>query len=104
MPRIVTALAPCPRTPNCVSTESTDPRHRIEPISYTGTLAEAEERLLAVLGAMRGATVRQAGKGHVKAELRSLLFRFVDDAEFVFDEEAKRIRFRSASRLGRSDF
>jgi uncharacterized protein (DUF1499 family) len=28
----------------------------------------------------------------------------VDDVEFVFDEGAKQIHFRSASRLGRKDF
>lgn len=100
----MTALPPCPRTPNCVSTESVHPRHRIEPIPYTGTLAAAEARLLSVLRAIRGATVRQAGEGHWKVEFRTLVFRFVDDAEFVLDEGEKRIHFRSASRLGRSDF
>jgi uncharacterized protein (DUF1499 family) len=32
------------------------------------------------------------------------LLRFVDDVEFLFDDEAKTIHFRSASRTGRSDF
>lgn len=36
-------------------------------------------------------------------ECTSLLLRFVDDVEFVFDDEAKLIHFRSASRIGYGD-
>lgn len=36
-------------------------------------------------------------------EFTSLLLRFVDDVEFVFDDETKTIHFRSASRTGYSD-
>ena len=34
-------LDPYQKTPNCVSTQATDERHRIEPISYNSTLDEA---------------------------------------------------------------
>jgi uncharacterized protein (DUF1499 family) len=30
--------------------------------------------------------------------------RFIDDVEFVFDDETKTVHFRSASRTGYSDF
>ena len=36
-------------------------------------------------------------------EFTSLLLRFVDDVEFLFDEETKTIQFRSASRTGYGD-
>jgi len=36
-------------------------------------------------------------------EFTSLLLRFVDDVEFLFDDEAKAIHFRSASRTGYGD-
>ena len=36
-------------------------------------------------------------------EFTSLLLRFVDDVEFVFDDATKTIHFRSASRTGYSD-
>ena len=38
-------LAPCPNSPNCVSTQSEDPRHQIEPIAYTASTAEAKAAL-----------------------------------------------------------
>jgi uncharacterized protein (DUF1499 family) len=36
-------------------------------------------------------------------EVTSLIFRFVDDVEFLIDRQKKRIDFRSASRVGHSD-
>ncbi len=42
--------------------------------------------------------------GYVHAEARSRIFRFVDDVEMAIDAEARVVRFRSASRVGRSDF
>ncbi len=41
--------------------------------------------------------------GYLRAEARSRLFRFVDDVEVVVDTTAKLVRFRSASRVERSD-
>ena len=61
-------------------------------------------RLLDVLRAMPRTTIVQSAPGSVRAEFRTRLFRFVDDAQFVFDDQAKTIHFRSASRVGRSDF
>ncbi len=37
-------------------------------------------------------------------EFTSLLFRFVDDVEFLFEDATKTIHFRSASRVGYGDF
>jgi uncharacterized protein (DUF1499 family) len=42
-------------------------------------------------------------ESYLHYEFTSLLLRFVDDVEFVFDDEAKIIHFRSASRTGYSD-
>jgi uncharacterized protein (DUF1499 family) len=36
-------------------------------------------------------------------EFTSLLLRFVDDVEFLFDDDTKTVHFRSASRIGYSD-
>lgn len=37
-------------------------------------------------------------------EVRSLLFRFIDNVEILFDDASKTIHFRSAARVGYSDF
>jgi uncharacterized protein (DUF1499 family) len=101
-------LAPCPRTPNCVSTEAPPgSSKRMDPIPYTGSLDEARARLLRVVRdhpRTRIVSDPSLEPHYLKAECRSQIFRFVDDVEFVFDEAAKQIHFRSASRLGRKDF
>lgn len=76
----------------------------MDPIPYTGTLAEARERLLRVLHAYPRTRIVREEPDALKAECRSKIFRFVDDVDFVFDDAAKEIHFRSASRLGRRDF
>jgi len=101
-------LAPCPRTPNCVSTEAPPgSSKRMDPIPYASSLDAARARLLQVLRdypRTRIVSDPSLEPHYLKAECRSAVFRFVDDVEFVFDDGAKQIRFRSASRLGRKDF
>ena len=96
-------LAPCPDRPNCVSTESDDPRHRMRPIRFQGDPAFAIERMAAVIAAQPGATVRHREPGWLHAEFRSRVFGFVDDVDIEADPAAGVLRFRSASRLGRWD-
>ena len=42
-------------------------------------------------------------ESYLHYEFTSLLFRFVDDVEFLFDDDTKTIHFRSASRTGYGD-
>lgn len=98
-------LAPCPKTPNCVSTQAPEgSSKRMDPIPYTGPLAQARQRMLQVLRDHPRTRIVQEDPDYLKAECRSRIFRFVDDVELLFDDGAKRIHFRSASRLGRKDF
>lgn len=102
-------FAPCPDSPNCVSTQAPadDSEHAIAPLSYTGSVAEAREQLLAVINALPRTTLVTdqpvAGGHYIHVEFRSFVFRFVDDVEFFIKEAEKTIEFRSAARLGRSD-
>ena len=98
-------LAPCPKTPNCVSTQAPEgSSKRMDPIPYTVTLAQARQRMLQVLRDHPRTRIVQEEPDYLKAECRSRLFRFVDDVELLFDDAARQIHFRSASRLGRKDF
>ncbi|MCU0554971.1 MAG: DUF1499 domain-containing protein [Syntrophales bacterium] len=97
-------LQPCPDTPNCVCTQDSSERHRIEPLRYAGTREEARERLLKLIGQMERASLVKAEPGYIHSEFRSAVFRFVDDVEFLFDDAAKLIHFRSAARAGTYDF
>ncbi len=48
--------------------------------------------------------IESESRNYIHAEFTSAVWRFVDDAEFYFDDAAKVIHLRSASRLGKSDF
>ena len=96
-------LRPCPATPNCVSTQATDASHQMPPIPFAGSPAEAMARLARVVEGMPRARIVAREGDYLRAEYRSLVFRFVDDVEFVVDSAAGVIHFRSASRVGRGD-
>jgi len=97
-------LAPCPRNPNCVSTQAPPGSQHMDPIPYAGPLAEARERMSRVLRDHPRTRIVREEPDYLKAECRSAFFRFVDDVELLFDDGTKRIHFRSASRVGRKDF
>jgi len=99
-------LAPCPRTPNCVSSQA-DPRdktHYVAPIRFRGTPVQAMAAVRAAIERMPRATVVVHDPDYLYAEFRSRLMGFVDDVEFTYDDKVGVIQVRSASRLGRSDF
>ncbi len=96
-------LAPCPDKPNCVSTQSTDPAKHMPPLGFDGEAETVRAAVLDVLARSRGARVAKAEADYIHAEFTTLLFRFVDDVEFAIDPVARRLDFRSASRVGHSD-
>ena len=96
-------LAPCPSSPNCVSSQGSDTAHAIEPLSFTGTVAGAHAALRTIILSMKRSQIITDTDSYIRAEFTSAIFRFVDDTEFWFDDNAKVIHVRSASRIGHSD-
>lgn len=96
-------LAECPSTPNCVSTMATRESQRMDPIEFEGTADVARARLREILAKLPRTKVITDEPGYLHAECSTRLFRFVDDVEFLIDEQEKVIHFRSASRTGHSD-
>ena len=97
-------LKPCPNSPNCVSSYATDISHNVEPLRYTGTIDNARKAVLSVLDSMDRTRVVTENDDYIHAKCKSMVFRFVDDLEFYFDEKESVIHVRSASRVGYSDF
>jgi uncharacterized protein (DUF1499 family) len=93
-------LASCPNSPNCVSSQSQDPRHQIEPIEYRMPAAEAKTTLLQIIGSMDGAIVIRHDPTYIHTEFHlGGFFGYIDDVEFYLDQKAQVIHFRSSSRL-----
>src|SRR5262245_36372974 len=98
-------LSACPSSPNCVSTQVSpeDAHHSIVPYRYRKSQAEAKEALKATIAGLPRTKLIEEDKIYLHYEFTSLLLRFVDDVEFLFDDETKTIHFRSASRIGYGD-
>ncbi|NEO18524.1 MAG: DUF1499 domain-containing protein [Moorea sp. SIO4A5] len=96
-------LAPCPNTPNCVSSYSQDAEHGIEPLAYNSTPTEAMAKLKIVIENLERTQVIEEKDNYLYAQFTTPLMGFVDDVEFLLDDSAKVIHVRSASRLGKSD-
>ena len=95
------ALAACPSSPNCISSQAADEQQRIAPFPFTADPEAAFAQLLAVLKGRPDTTVLETTGNYLRVELRTTLF--IDDAEFLLDREHRLIHVRSASRLGYSD-
>ena len=96
-------LAPCPNSPNCVSTQATDEQHSIAPIGFEGETAVARDKLLSILQADSQFTLISNTPAYLHAEAQTAVWHFIDDVEFFFDEADSLIHSRSASRLGYGD-
>lgn len=96
-------LAPCPESPNCVNDRAADDTHKIAPLTYSGARADAMAKLATIVEATPRARIVSRTDDYLNAEFTSLLWRFVDDVEFLFDPDGRTIHVRSASRVGYGD-
>ena len=97
-------FTPCPDSPNCVSSQSTDESHFIEPLHYSGSPADARQKLIDILEGNDRARLVKVEADYIHAEFRSSVFRFVDDVKFWFPPDKPIIHVKSASRTGYYDF
>ena len=90
------ALAPCPASPNCVSSEPETPEsHAIAPLPL-----DAWDRLPRLIEE-KGGRVVALRNDYIGAEFSTPLMGFVDDVELRLAETE--VHIRSASRVGHSD-
>jgi uncharacterized protein (DUF1499 family) len=96
-------LAPCPRKPNCVSSQAGSARQRLAPLRFSGDAGAAMRRLKDVVNNMSGATLIDENDHYLYFECATPVLGFVDDLEFLCDADEQVVHVRSASRLGYSD-
>ncbi len=99
----ITRLKDCGKKPNCVCSfqDPSDRGHHIEampvaknPVEFIWQHFSSQKRVEMI--------TRDSNYLHVVCY--SKIFRFPDDVEFLYLEESSQLHFRSASRIGRSDF
>lgn len=96
-------LAPCPNTPNCLSSQSQDPEHHIAPLKANEAPEAEFASLKSIVQNSNRAKIVAETDDYLYAEFTSPWMGFVDDVEFVLNSQGKSIDVRSASRLGESD-
>jgi uncharacterized protein (DUF1499 family) len=97
-------FTPCPDSPNCVSSQSTDKAHFVEPLHYSDSTADARQKLIDILEGTQRVRLVKVETDYIHAEFRSSVFRFVDDVKFWFPPDKPIIHVKSASRTGYYDF
>ena len=96
-------LAPCPPSPNCVSSDATDTAHAIPPFQLGVPPPEAWQTARDVVAALPRTRIVHETSDYLHAECKSTLIGFVDDLELHLRAPAGIIAVRSASRVGYSD-
>jgi len=96
-------LAPCPSSPNCVSSDATDGGHAIAPFALAQPAAQAWAAVREAVAEIPRTRIVTDADDTLHAECRSALLGFVDDLELQLRASEGQIAVRSASRLGHSD-
>jgi uncharacterized protein (DUF1499 family) len=96
-------LAPCPSSPNCVSSDATDSAHAVEPFALVVASAQAWPAVRSAVANFSRTRIVDETADYLHAECQSLIFRFVDDLELQIRPTENAVAVRSASRLGHSD-
>ena len=96
-------LAPCPSSPNCVSSDARDGSHRVEPLQLAIAPAEAWRSVREAVSELSRSRIVKETPDYLHVECRSALFGFVDDLELQLRPTEEIVAIRSASRLGHSD-
>ncbi|WP_227369888.1 DUF1499 domain-containing protein [Halomonas sp. M20] len=98
-------LKACPKTPNCVCSQSGDDKHHIAPLKSSRLKGAALiERIAEVLASWERTEIVTRREDYLHAECRSRMMGFTDDLECFWSEDEQVCHVRSASRLGKSDF
>jgi alkaline phosphatase D len=96
-------LKPCPKSPNCVSTQTDQTDKKRQPIPFSGSAEDARTRLKKLVGDMPRTELVEEEGHYLHYTFQTWPIPFIDDVEFIIDPDAKVIHYRSASRVGHSD-
>lgn len=97
-------LAPCPSSPNCVSSDADDAAHAIRPFELAVAPTEAWRVARSLIADLPRTHLVTATSDYIHAECSSAFFGFVDDLELHLRPSKNLIAVRSAARLGHGDF
>lgn len=93
-------LAPCPHSPNCISTET----NTIKPVSIAEFTPQEAWSILRASLVQLGGKIEKEQSTYMWASFQTTVLKFTDDVEARLDAHSQMIHLRSASRIGFYDF
>ena len=97
-------LAPCPSSPNCVSSDDADAAHLVPAFQLAVPAGETWRIVRSTVASLPRTKIITETGDYLHAECRSAVFGFVDDLEVHLRPAQHLVAVRSAARLGKSDF
>ena len=97
-------FAPCPASPNCVSSDAVDRRHAIAPFVPKSSRNDIWPQIRAAVVNVPRTKLVVDEKHYLRAECRSAVLGFTDDLEIQLRPKEGILAVRSASRSGYYDF
>ncbi|HBC58257.1 MAG TPA: DUF1499 domain-containing protein [Gammaproteobacteria bacterium] len=104
MPELRSELAPCPSSPNCVSSLAQSKSQKVEPLLFKGDPTQALASLERCILGMAGVKVEAKSDLFWHTTFTTRWLRFIDDVHFLVQPDQGQIQIRSASRVGYGDF
>ncbi|MEQ3636699.1 DUF1499 domain-containing protein [Alcanivorax sp.] len=92
-------LAPCPDSPNCISSLATQSDKRVAPLQVAADRKNSLKKLEILLSRLPRVEYDVVGQSRIQARFTSRILRFVDDVTFYVRENGV-VEVRSASRTG----
>lgn len=97
-------LTAMPTTPNAVSSQTDIKDKYVAPLPMQGTVQQTKNKILQCLQEMGNNTIASQDADYVHAVFVTPFMQYHDDVEFYIDPQSQNVQFRSASRVGKSDF
>ncbi|MEH6579276.1 MAG: DUF1499 domain-containing protein [Amphritea sp.] len=98
-------LSVCSAKPNCVCSEqATNTSHYVSSLAMPQQAIDSSMQQLVEEIEVAGGVVVMKQEAYLAATFTSSLMRYVDDLEVRIDAAENKVHFRSASRVGHSDF
>ncbi len=94
----------CPNSPNCVSSDATNPRHAIKPFPIDTNPKQCWHTLLSIIKQWPNTHLQMVHDTKLHAVVHSRILRFKDDIFLELRSHEGIIAVKSASRLGYYDF
>lgn len=97
-------FAPCPASPNCVSSDARDGRHAIAPFILKSAAPDIWAKVRSAVLSLPRTSVMVDEKNYLLVACRSAVLGFTDDLEIQLRPGEVALAVRSASRKGYYDF